>query len=85
MKDIEFKEELVRNYPKSTKKMLIDVSEFSIQNKETDQQDKQQVKKQTTFISPYGLEFQGLECFSNGALVKIKLPIPQYWDRKKNM
>jgi hypothetical protein len=75
-----FNEDLIFKYPKSQKKMKIDVQPYKLNflQKEIDPD-----KVQTTFLSPYGIEFQGQGQYQEGMLLKIDIVIPNYWKRKR--
>lgn len=75
-----FDEDLIFKYPRSQKKMKIEIKPYRLNflQKEEDSD-----KGQTTFLSPHGLEFQGSGEYQEGMLLKIDIPIPNYWKRKK--
>ncbi len=75
-----FDEDLIFKYPRSQKKMKIEIKPYRLNflQKEDDAD-----KGHTTFLSPHGLEFQGSGEYQEGMLLKIDIPIPNYWKRKK--
>ena len=75
----EFDEELIKSYPRSSRKITLGVSHYSIQNDEEAKED----KGHTTFISPHGMEFQAPGSYEDGTLLKIQVALPEYWDLKK--
>ena len=75
-----FDEELVKGYPKSNRKITLDVKPYGLELAEViDGKD----KGHTTFISPFGLEFQGPQNYPDGTLLKISISLPDYWVRKQ--
>lgn len=72
-----FHPDLVKKYPKSNKRLQVDVSQYGIK---LDADDKP--SGTTTHISPHGLEFRSSENFEEGSLLKIHVTIPDYWKRK---
>lgn len=83
--DIGFDVDLIKKYPKSNKKMKIQVAQYSLKLHTTDSLEKDDKKGQTTHISPHGVEFQTPQDLPLGALIKIELAIPHYWKRKKSL
>ena len=73
-----FDEDLIKKYPRSNRKIAVEVHQFGLQPSEEDQ-----IKGNTSFISPYGLQFQGVTDFEEGTLLKIQVAIPDYWTRKQ--
>lgn len=74
----DFDEDLIRKYPKANKKITVDIHEYGLKlGIEPD------IKGQTQYISPYGLQFQGTKSFDEGTLLKIHVSIPDYWSRKQ--
>lgn len=72
---------LIKDFPKSKKKVSLKIREFSILN---DQQiDESSLKAQSIHISPYGLEFQIPDDYADGTLLKIDVSLPNYWGRKQ--
>lgn len=78
-----FDESLVKNYPKSNKKVGVQVKKYSI--KEDNFIEDEKDKTITTYISPFGIEFQGPHAFAEGTLLKIEVAIPDYWQRKQKL
>ena len=76
--DKNFDLDLVRKYPRSKTKIAVDVAPFGIKGPSDDQP-----KVQTTFISPHGMEFQTLDSYDEGTLLKIQVALPNYWTRKQ--
>jgi hypothetical protein len=74
-----FDEELVKKYPRSNRKIQLQVRAYCLdaEGEEIDE------STQTTFISPYGFEFQVPKEFPEGTLLKINVSIPDYWARKQ--
>lgn len=73
-----FDEDLVKKYPKSNRKVIIEVAPFGLKSDE-----KITEKGKSTFISPHGVEFQGTKEYPEGTLLKIQVAIPDYWHRKE--
>lgn len=76
--------DLIKKYPKSAKKMKIQVAAYSLKLHTTEELKNEKNKGQTTFVSPHGIEFQTPQDYPEGTLLKIELAIPSYWKRKKN-
>lgn len=76
----EFREKMIRAFPKSNKKVPIVVSQFSLKN---DQDGCHNILSQ--FISPHGIEFQVPAAWREGTLLKIEINIPDFWDRKQRV
>ena len=74
-----FDVELIKSYPRSSRKISLEVAPYSIQNNT----DALEAKGHTTFISPHGMEFQSQMEYEDGTLLKIQVAIPEYWDLKK--
>ncbi len=72
-------EELVRTYPNSSRRLMMTVRTFSID--EDDLCESERV--QSLYVSPYGLAFFGNRLYNEGTLLKIYVPIPDYWRRKQ--
>jgi hypothetical protein len=77
-KKLVFDDEIIKKYPRSNKKIAVDVHKFGLDTEEDNQH-----KGHTSFISPYGLQFQGTNEYEEGSLLKIHLAIPDYWTRKQ--
>jgi hypothetical protein len=73
-----FNEDLIRKYPRSNRKVGIEVARYSILTRQGDKE-----AGQSTFISPHGVEFQGTKDYPEGTLLKIEVNIPDYWNRKQ--
>lgn len=70
--------ELVKSYPRSSRKIILGVLPYDLTSTKEDAH-----KGQTTFISPYGLEFQVPKEYPTGTLLRINISIPDYWNRKQ--
>ena len=79
-KDENFDADLIRKYPKANRKITLEVMEFGLMGRDADD-----VRSQTTFISPYGMEFQGKVDFEEGTLLKIRIALPNFWGRKQQL
>jgi len=75
-----FDEELIKKYPRSNKKIQLEAHKYGIA-----ESDDNEHKGTTSFISPFGLQFQGKKHFAEGTLLKIHLAIPDYWNRKQRL
>ncbi|MBF0441250.1 MAG: hypothetical protein HQK54_05040 [Oligoflexales bacterium] len=73
-----FDADLIRKYPKSNRRISIDVTHYGIGPESLDKSD-----ITTSHISPYGLEFKCTEEYTEGALLKIHVTLPDYWQRKQ--
>lgn len=73
-----FDVELIKNYPRSSKKINLGVRQYGIAQEESETED----KCQTTYVSPHGIEFQSPTGYPDGTLLKINLNIPDYWSIK---
>ena len=73
-----FDEDLIKKYPRSNRKIAVEVHQYGLRPTDDDQ-----IKGNTSFISPYGLQFQGVTDFEEGTLLKIQVAIPDYWNRKQ--
>lgn len=78
-KERKFNEDLIKKYPRSNRKVSVDVVAYGLLR------DGEQAKTQTTFISPYGMEFQAAKEYSPGTLLKINISLPDYWSRKMKL
>jgi hypothetical protein len=74
-----FDEELVKKYPRSNRKIFLMVRPYSLDTEDGHCD----AKAQTTFISPYGFEFQVPAEYPEGTLLKINVTLPDYWQRKQ--
>ena len=72
-----FDPELVRAYPRSNKKISMQVHPYRLKHEKHPPSE-----GQTLYISPHGIEFHSLEEFPDGMLLKIHLDLPDYWKRK---
>ena len=73
-----FDEDLIKKYPRSNRKIAVDVSPYGLLN-----EDKIEAKATTLFISPHGIQFQGTREYPEGTLLKIHISLPDYWTRKQ--
>lgn len=73
-----FDEDLVRKYPRSNRKVQVEIDSYGLKALNDDA-----LRGQTQFISPYGIQFQGQKQFEEGTLLKIQVTIPNYWARKQ--
>ena len=80
----EFNPELVTMYPKSSRKLTLQVRPYNLTSIEPANLCKEE-KGLTTHISPHGLEFQIPNDYPRGTLLKINIPIPDYWNRKQKL
>ncbi len=71
--------DLVRKYPKANRRLALEVAEYSA----FDMNHTPEHQIHTTFISPHGIEFQGSKQYEDGALLKIQISLPNYWDFKQ--
>lgn len=72
----DFNEDLIKKYPRSNRKIAVDVMAYGLLREGAE------AKTQTTFISPYGMEFQAAKDYPPGTLLKIHISLPDYWTRK---
>ncbi len=68
-----FDEDLIKKYPRANRKIVVDVSPYSLGTEPNDDN-----KAQTLFISPHGMEFQGTQAYPEGTLLKIHISLPDY-------
>jgi len=73
-----FSDDFIVNYPKSKKKVYLNIKNFNI-NESTIKQ----TKTFSTYISPYGIQFKVKENYENDTLLKIYINIPKYWSLKQ--
>lgn len=71
--------EQIKDYPKASRKLELEVKPYSITSTPVSTED----RAVTTYVTPFGLEFQGPQSFTKGTLVKINLTIPDFWERKQ--
>lgn len=76
--DDNFNEDLIKKYPRSNRKIAVDVTQYGLLN-----EDRVDLKAQTLFISPHGIQFQGTKDYAEGTLLKIHVSLPDYWSRKQ--
>lgn len=74
----EFDHDLVRKYPRSNRRIPIEVRQYGLAVSTNDED-----KGQSVHISPFGLEFHSYREYALGALLKIHVAIPDYWTRKQ--
>ena len=72
-----FSPDLVQNYPKSNRRLSLNVEKFGISR------DDDNLDGQTVHISPYGVQFRSGKHFNEGDLLKVHVNIPNYWNRKQ--
>lgn len=80
-----FNVDLIKNYPHANKKIELDIGTYALEMPEEEIKTVDRQKGQTTFISPYGIEFHVTKDYPKGTLLKIKVSIPDYWHRKKQL
>jgi len=73
-----FDEDLIKKYPRSNRKLPLEVSAYGISLDGNDEKN-----SLTTFISPHGIEFRSNKEYPEGTLLKINVAIPDYWSRKR--
>jgi len=69
---------IIRNYPRSNRKVTLEVSSYNLATA-----DGENLAVQSMHISPFGIEFQSNKPFPEGALLRINVSIPDYWTRKQ--
>ncbi|MCX6117318.1 MAG: hypothetical protein NT027_07240 [Proteobacteria bacterium] len=72
-----FDSSLIKNYPRSNRKVQINFGAYSLSSDE-----KLMEAAQSVHISPAGIEFQSQQAFTEGTLLRIHVNIPDYWQRK---
>jgi hypothetical protein len=72
-----FSEQHIRSYPRSNRKVAIQVTPFGLRSDPDRSHD-----GVSLFISPAGIEFQASKEFKQGSLLRIEISIPDYWERK---
>lgn len=72
---------LIRSYPQANKKIPLAAKPYDVTFPNIEVAD--EMNGHTTFISPFGIEFQGFEDYPEGTLLKINLSLPDYWNRKQ--
>ncbi len=73
-----FDPELVRAYPRSNKKISMQVHPYRLLKEKHPPEE-----GHTLYISPHGIEFHSPQEYPDGMLLKIHLELPDYWKRKK--
>ena len=84
-KELEFDSELITKYPKSNKKIALEVEPYGLDESGKDEGVRQPPNAQCVHISPYGLEFQAQEDYPSGTLLRILVNLPNYWTRKQQL
>jgi len=74
-----FDEDLIKKYPRSNRRVMVNVHPYGISDDGADEAP----KGTTVHISPYGIEFRSPTHYDPGTLLKIHIAIPDYWDRKQ--
>jgi len=72
--------DMIKKYPKSNKKISLNIHEYSILT-----EDSPGDPTQSIHISPHGVQFQAQKEYPIGALLKINVNIPNYWVRKQQV
>jgi len=75
-----FDESLIKKYPRSNRKITVEVQAYSLISDSGNE-----LKCQTSYISPYGMEFQLTKEYTPGTLLKIQVSLPDYWSRKQRL
>jgi hypothetical protein len=75
-----FDENLIKKYPRSNRKITVEVQAYSLLTDTGNE-----LKSQTSYISPYGMEFQISKDYTPGTLLKILVSLPDYWSRKQRL
>lgn len=75
-----FDENLIKKYPRSNRKITVEVQAYSLITDSGGE-----CKSQTSYISPYGMEFQLSKDYTPGTLLKILVSLPDYWSRKQRL
>lgn len=76
----QFDIDLIKSYPRSHRKITLAIRPYNLKHEESGSDD----KGQTTYISPYGMEFQVPKNYPDGTLLKINISIPDYWNLKQD-
>ncbi len=84
-KDVGFDCDLIRKYPKSNKKIKMNVAPYSIKLWSTDVLTSTTTEVTTKHISPHGMEFVTNTVLAEGTLVKMEISLPEFWQRKRGM
>jgi hypothetical protein len=72
---------LIRNYPKCCQRLHLNVAAYGLHVAADQGQDGENA--QSINISPYGIEFKTSEYLKEGELIKVKVKLPDFWERKK--
>ena len=81
----DFNIDLIKNYPHANKKIELDIGTYKLDLPEEETKQVERQKGMTTYISPYGMECHVNKDYPKGTLLKIKISIPNYWFRKKQL
>lgn len=73
-----FNEDLVRKYPRSNRRLALDVASYGLEIAGMEEP-----HGTTVHISPYGVQFRSPRHYDEGELLKIHVAIPDYWHRKQ--
>jgi len=73
-----FDSSLIKNYPRSNRKVNINYGTYSLMANEDSME-----ATQSIHISPAGIEFQSTVNYQEGTLLRILVNIPDYWQRKR--
>jgi hypothetical protein len=71
---------VIRKYPRSNRKVAIEISPYKLSQKSDDS-----IMCQSIHIAPAGMEFQCNASIVEGSLLKIMVAIPDYWIRKQKL
>lgn len=74
-----FNEDLIKKYPRSNRKIALDVAPYGLVQFDANPE----AKAQSVHISPHGIEFQASRDYAQGTLLKIHVALPDYWNRKQ--
>lgn len=74
-----FDEDLIKKYPRSNRKIALDVMPYGLASLDA----AVEAKAQSVHISPHGIEFQASKDYAQGTLLKIHVALPDYWNRKQ--
>ena len=74
-----FDEDLIKKYPRSNRKIPLDVTLYGLASFDA----AIDAKAQSVHISPHGIEFQAAKDYAQGTLLKIHVALPDYWNRKQ--
>ena len=76
---------LIKDYPKARKKVPLYVEYYRVNSFGSDQCYEYRENTQSSYISPYGMEFKTDVQYEIGDIVKIDVNLPNYWNRKKKL